>query len=195
MSAHVYYSEEAKRWPCEGWAGLNKWEAEEGIRRLCRHFKIRQPEINLRGGSVESGRASSSRLTMGVAGGWRLLAHELAHTWHAQRAQASLRQFGGVVRGERWHGKIHRRLVDRLMRYIIKQEWHRAGLAQEAALKEDSGRTGRDERMAAMPSPRALKIQKREAQVKRLRTKVKALTTRLRKAERSLVALRRTVTR
>jgi hypothetical protein len=194
MSAPKYYAAEEARWPCAGWMGLSKWEAEEGIKRLCRHFRIALPRLNLREAHRESGRANAYMLTMSIAGGWRLLAHELAHTWHSQRCHRETRL--ALVRGEEtvtvpWHGKDHRRLVDRILRYVERQGWHRGGLAEAAAYRERQARDGKAERMAACPSPLESRIAHREEQVARLTRKIKALETRRRTAMRSLAALRR----
>ncbi len=153
-------------------------EAPVALRKLCRHFKIREPRLELTSGNRTS-RANGRflRLNRDYAS-WLLLVHELAHTWHDQRGR----------NGDRWHGRTHRRLVDRLARYVVKQRWSGGAIAAAHAETEQRQEAAA---VARRNPTREVKIARRRAQVARLDRKIKALTSRRKTAARSLAALER----
>lgn len=198
MSALAYYDEEKVRWPqlagyppCgrnsgglvgrPGW--LTREEAEVAVPKLARHFGIK-----VDGGlCFTSGRNHSTAyyraITLNVTWlSWLLVAHELAHCLHRQ-------QYREAGSGERFHGRRHARLTDRLCRYIVKQGWHEGALAHALALKAE--RAELRVKAAACPPPIEARIVHRQDQVARLTRKIKALSTRRTNALRSLRGLER----
>jgi hypothetical protein len=113
---------------------------------------------------------------------WLLVAHEVAHTYTQVRMSPARRGHG-------WHNRVHRRITDRFATWITAQGWQDGTLAQEMAVAEASAPA--PVREAATPPPIEARIAQRERQVKRLTTKIRALTTRLHRAQRSLSALQR----
>lgn len=98
--------------------------------------------------------------------GWRDFVHELSHYMHRR-----------LYPGERPHSRTHARLEMKLAKEVIRRGW--LGGALKPAPKP-----------APVPKPDD-RIERRQAQVARLERKIKALTTRLQKARRSLAALER----
>jgi len=187
MPAYRYYEDERVRWAVLHNPGrMGRDEAELGIRRLAANFGL-----SLKGVRVEftSGRRWSRggygliRTNMDNAS-WLLIAHEVAHCWiHRKHSR----------RGPRCHNKAHRRVVDRFCAWILEQGWTEGSLAHEVALEgiQRKAQALEDRRSAAEPPPIDDRIARRQVQVKRLETRIKALGTRLKTALRSLSALRR----
>jgi hypothetical protein len=213
-----YYREERERYPEMDTARCSPDEARLAVRKLARHFKLGVCRLSFTSGRNHSHYSAASgggvpRIRLNVTGlSWLTVAHEVGH-WmdHTDRVRtmAKLRQ---QVKGRlhpsfdeeedrllaarirrvsvrRWHGKHHARAVSRCVKYIVKMGWHTGALAK--ALSEKALREEERERRAAMPPPLQARIEKREQQVRRLTTRIKALTTRRRNAMRSLAALRR----
>lgn len=89
-----------------------------------------------------------------------------------------------------WHGKVHARFTDRVFRYIQKQNWENGAIRK----KLDDRQQAQQERVQTKKVERGTsehKISLRQAQIERLERKIRALTTRLKKARRSLGALER----
>lgn len=185
MAYLQYYVDEDARWPVLHKSSMKVAEAEEALRRWCKHFNVEPVKLLVTSGNRYS-KAWWNRIQLNMDwANWLTLAHEFAHTW------CRVQQTG---RGQRAHGKEHAERVDILCRWIEREGWHTGNLAHEMALKEDAKRARGYERAASRPPPpsdRQLKILRRRAQVARLERKVKALTTRLRTAKRSLAALER----
>jgi hypothetical protein len=189
MADLKYYDKERIRWPNLG--TCKRIEAEEAILLWTKHYGQAPIRIEFTHGSRSSHFDSSRRrIRLNESGGilWITVAHEMAHA-------LAPRGLGGR---RRWHCAEHADYVDILCRWILREGWNKGSLAHELALKEvvsiqrDTVKELRQqERSAAMPSPVALRIMRREEQIKRLGTKIKGLTTRLKKAQRSLSALRR----
>ncbi len=214
MADLLYYREENERQPEMHAARCSPEEAVAAMARLDRHFlKVRKPwftRVEFTSGNRMS-RQEGQTITLNVQGlSWLLVAHEFAHRWHGQRVQLQIRKlserhpFGvtrppGVakrierLRRQRAHGRHHARLVDRVCAYIAAKGWDKGELAHPIALKLHRERTR--EARAACPPPIDARIAHREAQVKRLETKIRGLTTRLKKAKRSLGALQRSAPR
>lgn len=187
MPAYRYYEDERIRWAVLGdRKRIDYDEARLGICRLAAHFGL-----SLRRVSIEftSGRRWSLgghyliRINMDMVS-WLLIAHEVAHCWISRKH---------ARRSPRCHNKAHRRVTDRFCRWIQEQGWREGSLAHEVALEgiQRETESRQERRAAAEPPPIEHRIAQREAQVKRLQTHIKALTTRLRRAQRSLSALER----
>jgi hypothetical protein len=202
-----YYDEERARYGEVPGANklVTREEATVALRKLCRHFKVPP----LRGVKFTSGRNRSTYnpnthvITLnGDWAGWRTLAHEFAHAWHHHRKDAQIRKIRTYaisfeerqkvekIRGQRWHGKHHARLIDRAFAYIQKQDWESGALRKKQEQKAVETEA-REEAKKVEKNSRQVKIDKRRQQVERLERKIKALTTRLKKAKRSLGALER----
>jgi hypothetical protein len=151
-----------------------------GLAKLCRHYKIKQPLLRWTSGNRFSRAGIDSMTINSNARSWLLLCHELAHTWHRQRHFH--RGIGGSYRS---HGKDHRRLVDILCGYVLRQEWHVGGLWPRVDTLTPKPV------QAPRTSERQHRIDLRRNQIARLERKIKGLTTRLRNARRSLSALER----
>lgn len=170
-----YYEEEHARQPVLHTAKCTWDEAIAGIKKLCRHFKIREPNLFRTSGNRISC-ANGRQLTLNISHlNWLLVVHELAHTWHSQRHTAN------PARHFRWHGKTHVRLVDRMARYVLKKEWHKNAIVKPKVERP----------VPTVDAIRAAKIASRQKQIKRLETRIKSLTTRMKSARRSLAALER----
>lgn len=122
-----YYSDEHERQPVLHAAKCTEQEAVTGIKKLCRHYKVKLPAVRFTRGR-RSSRAGAWRITLNVdCLNWLLVIHEFCHTWH--------RQYSGKLnkgKPQRWHGRVHRKLVDRACRYALKKNWH-AGVVKKVA--------------------------------------------------------------
>lgn len=182
-----YYDDERDRWPQLNLGGqIGQAEALEIIRRLCARFYLSYKELQI---VFTNGRrrtwARKYAMTFNIRWlNYRTICHELAHVYHLQKTRRG---------GERYHGRKHAQIVDRMCGWLIEQKIHLGSVAHEIALEEIE-RAKRDVEQkvrAAMPEPVESKIAHRVEQIKRLERKVKSLTTRLKSARRSLAALQR----
>lgn len=192
MPAYRYYEDERVRWAVlDDRRRIDRDEAELGLRRLAANFGL-----SLRRVSVEF--TSGNRWSRGGCNlvrintdniSWLLVAHELAHCWISRKHSRHS--------GPRWHNKAHRRVVDRFCGWILEQGWLEGSLAHEVALEaiQRKAQALEDRSSAAEPPPIDDRIARRAAQVRRLETRIKALTTRLKTARRSLAALERVRTK
>lgn len=174
-----YYADEHARHPVLHAAPITADEIVVALKKLCRHFKIQPPRLELTSGSWKS---HANRYVLRInrdRASWLLLIHELGHTWHDQRDGRA---------NENWHGRTHRKLVNRLARYVLKQRWHAGPIAAQIAAREQ--KRAATEVLRRNPT-RAMKIEKRRAQIAKLDKKIKLLTSRRRTAARSLAALER----
>lgn len=103
--------------------------------------------------------------------GWPSLVHDLAHYLH-------MKVFSP---GERPHTRTHARLELKLAKEVVRRGW------LEGRLKSAPPKL----RIVTPEMAREKKIETRRAQVARLERKIKALSTRLKTAKRSLAALER----
>lgn len=187
MPAYQYYAEERERWaallPKGGKIGAE--EAELGIRTLATHFGLSLKHVDIRftqGRRWSKGGYNTIVINLDGAS-WLLIAHEVAHCYQQRK----------LKRPRRWHSKAHRRITDRFCAWILTQGWMEGALAHEVALEglQREARATEERRLAAEPPPIDQRITHRQAQVKRLETKIRMLTTRLKTAKRSLAALER----
>jgi hypothetical protein len=123
---------------------------------------------------------------------WGLIAHEAAHALHHQKYNWS--------RGDRWHGKTHKKLMTRIAKYIVKLGWHTGALiptekpvklvpvlpVPAVALPDFTVTQGE---IAA--KLRAAKIAKKQKHIKKLERRWKLLSTLIKKNKRSIAALMR----
>lgn len=103
--------------------------------------------------------------------GWKSLVHDLAHYLHGRVLNPE----------ERPHSRAHARLELKLAKEVARRGW------LDGSLKPATPKL----RLVTPESERERKIERRRAQVARLERKIKALTTRLRRAKRSLAGLER----
>jgi len=182
--AHLkYYEDEEKRWPELNRIRCSESEANEAIRAWSStHTPGHAPPVVVYTSGNRISHAYARRIVLNRdCLDWLLVAHEFAHVWQDRDSRQPKRV---------WHDSEHAERVDILCRSIIREGWDRQGLAETLARRENARR----DRAAAKPpppSPRQLKIMRRREQVARLGRKVKALTTRLKTAQRSLRALER----
>lgn len=208
-----YYEDERARWaqlsmPMTWRAGrpyahgrMGEAEATTGIRRLAAKFGLpltRRPaakfglppqrvEITFTHGRRHSC-AGYHEININTDwSDWLVVAHEVAHTYYRRKYAFETRQ------GHNHHGRAHARIVDRFCAWIVEQGWHLGALAHEVALAEieQARQHLQRERVAACPPPIEARIAHRQEQVRRLERKIKALTTRLKSARRSMGALER----
>lgn len=189
----VYYGKERARWP--GLTGhsarLSEAEALIAVAKLQRHFMssrararyLRPIRVTFHG--TGGSRAWAGQITFAHESShgclnWLTVAHEFAHCW-------DIAMFPGHE--FRRHDRNHAKLVDRACRYLTKLGWRTGELAHQVAVVRE--RRAERAKAAAMPPSPDARIAQREAQVRRLERKMKALGTRLKKAKRSLNALKR----
>lgn len=192
MADLIYYREERARWPDLG--GYSRREAEVAVARLVRRFsppRWRRVKVGLEFvGKNRISWGNASRIRLASWAGWRTLCHEVAH--------AILSRAGRRHPGERTHGKRHRRMMDRLARFVVRHGWNRGDLLYAEAWRESRKRARAAARAAAEPPPLEAKILDREERIARLDASlrryagiVKGIQTRRARAARSLAALRR----
>jgi hypothetical protein len=184
-----YYEAERERWPQLAIPPRSTEEAEEALRRLCRHFKIRPPTVRWTSGRNFS-RANERLVTLNFDDySWRTLAHELAHTWDRQRL-LSRRPYGWTVGKIRWHCQRHAKLVDRLASYVVKRGWHVGLLHQERLAR----RARADARRRGPLSPeeqRARRIAQQRARLEDVDRKLRRLGRHRTRLLRSIAGLER----
>jgi hypothetical protein len=206
-----FYADERERWPQLHQSGYSSNEVgRDGYKvrhRYYVHGRMDRPEIlagiqrlasrfglSLKGLEIgwTSGRRTSAagrnHATFNLDWcDWLTVVHELAHVYWFRKLAYGTRQ------GRNKHGRRMAGIVDRMAAWVVEQGWHLGTLAHEVALAELEleARHQEREKLAAMPEPIEARIARREEQVKRLERKIKALTTRLRTAHRSLGALQR----
>lgn len=182
MSALAYYDEERARHPDLQALVLSRDEAREMVRRAMRWVGGRgafQPTVAFTSGRRLS-RAGSGLVTLNADHLSALLvAHECGHELDVRARHPLGRRI--------WHGKRHRRIVDRLARWM-RREGLESVIARVARRAET---VARREARAACPPSLDDRIARRVEQCARLERRIRSLTTRLRTARRSLVALER----
>jgi hypothetical protein len=180
-----YYADERVRWAAlNGGIPRGAWaEVEEGIRRLAAAHSLPLRGIDIRPTSgCRHSKAGARRIVINMdCASWRIVAHEVAHTYTQVCLSPERRGYG-------WHNRVHRRITDRFCRWVLEQGWKDGSLAHELALAERA-RLEAPRAVAATPPPIEIRIAHRERQVKRLTTRIKSLTTRLKRARRSLASL------
>jgi len=149
-------------------------EAARAARRLLRFSgicpKTWLPKVRETSGNRRTW-IDSEGLVVNTNNGWRSFVHRLSHWIHWHKNRHTLAP----------HDREHAKLELRLVKQVVRRGWI-------------DGRLRDRPRLAAAVSPfdeRERRIELRRRQVKRLETKVKSLTTRLRNARRSLQALER----
>lgn len=202
-----YYEEERERYPEEHVAKLTTHEAEVAIRKLARHFKVRIDSVSFTSGN-RSSHASGNRIVLNVDYlNWLTVIHEFAHCWHhvdqeKRAVRAQLDQHKGLIdiymldrrlkriRSEVAHGKNHARLVDRGVAYMHKKGWM-TGVIEASKQQREEKRAALTHEKEKLKDSYDVRIGRRWIQIHRLTKKIKALTTRLKKAQRSMAALER----
>lgn len=218
MADLKYYRDENARWPTVHEAEHTVFEARVAIDRLQRHFKVGGGAIDLEwtsGGRIP--KANNRRILLNLSfPRWLTLLHEFAHVWQGRRRNAEFQDALAADRERRAadptstasrgeldrafllayprelaHGRRHARLVDRAVRYALRCGWIDGSI--ERAVRERSERLralaiARREARGPVEDPR---IVRRRAQVARLESRIKSLSTRLSRAKRSLAALER----
>ena len=191
-----YYEIERAKYPELQSAECSMDEAVVAIKKLCRHFKVRPPTVSWTSGRRYS-RGGSRKIILNTDHlNWRVVLHEFAHCMHDQH------RYKWPNEKIRWHGKRHRKLMERCVNYCKKKRWESGSLLALFAPKKEkahwpqpetvlSEREKLMERETEKAMERESKIYRREKQVLRLERRIKALSTRLKKASRSLAALRR----
>ncbi len=147
-------------------------EAEKAVRKMYRHLtgnKFPLPCVETSGNRVTWTHQGTYRINAG--NGWIDLLHLFSH-WYFRRTNGE----------DRPHSKKHARLEVKLRKYAIKHGWLTGSLRRHE--KPEAPASTKDEARAKL-------IERRRAQVIRLERKIKALTTRMKKAKRSLGALER----
>lgn len=215
-----YYKEERQRYAEVPDRKMTPDEATIALRKLCKHFKVPGVSLQFTSGSRRSHFSPGRhhiRLNLDDPQGWMVLAHEMAHYLHhelkkkqiakihAQSRAAKTGLMSGTevaeavlawnkrirrIEAQRWHGRHHARIQDRVFVYIQKQGWNEGSLSGQLQAREEAA-TEREQKVKAAKNSSEYKIAMRQAQIQRLERKIKALTTRLKKAKRSLGALER----
>ena len=203
-----YYKQEDERYAEIPDRPITGAELQIAFQKLCRHFKL--PHIRL---EVTSGNRHSHfspgevRINLDAKRGWLVLAHEMGHFLHYEKRRQQITKlrdqmpFSGPQRAlreariekigkQRWHGRHHARFTDKVFAYIQKQGWNEGALAEKLAGKRQAA-VERESQLRAARGSIDHKIERRRQQVQRLERKIKALTTRLKTARRSLSALER----
>lgn len=166
-------------------------DARTLILRLAKEHGVRIDEVRKTSGRRGSfWRSRERRVVLNAAEGWPTAIHEFAHALDDKLRPES----------HRWHDSAFLDLVDDLCRVVEARGWHKSipleRVAEEAtayALKQ--AREAREVEKRSPENIRARKIESRKAQVAWLATRIKMLTTRLKKARRSLAALERAASR
>ncbi len=186
-----YYRKERERHPSLQAARCSFNDAAEAIRLLAKEYEVEIRDV-LRTSGVRRSMWHSGSAKVIVFNvdhlSWLTVVHEFAHAWDEKTRPKSAR----------WHDSEHAELVDILARKVVERGWIAELPAQRAA--RDLARLEARRARAAMANDpavvRAKKIEKRRAQVERLEAGIKrcmvreaALTTRLKRAKRSLAAL------
>ncbi len=145
-------------------------EAAKAVRKMFRHLSgkpFTYPVVETTGNRYTWMRHGEFRVN--VSKGWEDLVHLFSHWYYA-------RYIGG-----RPHSKVHARLERKLRKWAIGKGWMAGALrVEEPATPAPSKDESRNE-----------KIVRRTNQIARLERKIRALTTRLKTARRSLSALER----
>jgi hypothetical protein len=198
--ANLKYYQEEKNFPVVGelYAIKPSWkETYIAVRKLSRHFKITMNLEATRGSRRSHYHVWSRTVRLNTDDlSWGLIAHEAAHALHHQKY--------GRVKGEHWHGKLHRRLMTRIAKYIVKLGWHTGALIKEKPVKlvpvvapvapvaiPDFTVT-KGEIAAGI---RGKKLAKKQKHVAKLERRIKLLTTLVKKHKRSISALLRVAAR
>lgn len=157
--------------PPEAVTPLTLEEATAAVRKMYRHLTgnvFPYTVVETSGNRVTWLHGREFRVNVGR--GWSDLVHLFSHWYHRSNYP-----------GDRPHSKRHARIEAKLRRLAVARGWM-------------AGALSRPEVVVTPPTKaeeRAKLIERRRAQVARLERKIKALTTRLRTARRSLGALER----
>lgn len=146
-------------------------EASAAVRKMYRHMTGKLfPYTIVETSGNRNTWLYGSEFRVNVGKGWTDLVHMFSHWYH--------RHF---FASDRPHSKRHARIERKLRKWAVSRGWMSGALHKEKASPAPVSRS----------EERAKLIERRRAQVARLERKIKALTTRLRKAKRSLGALER----
>lgn len=208
MANLQYYKEENERHPKLHATHCQWYEAKCAIKWLVRHFKLKEPLVKWTRGNRFS-RATESKIILNYENlNWLLVAHEFAHCLHAQKYHRTGTKM-------RWHGKRHRRLVDRIAAIIEKKEWvdgfflkkskerqdrvtERERLKKQAAA--DKAKKTELEQQAQEDYKKTSqykleqyeeKVAKNRDEIRNLKTRIKRLQTAIKKRERKISATMR----
>lgn len=185
MSAYKYYSNEK-----QVFKDVYGYKVSDEIARLAiaRLAKTNGVSFSLRFRGHGGGRYNTmGRITLCHNPSLGLIAHELAHA-----VQHQIKGLRGVNRRE-WHGDQHWSIMKDIIDDIRARGWTQGKLEAELQARADrsaAAAAAREAKEAAVDK-RAVLIERRREQVTRLERKIKALTTRLKTAKRSLAALER----
>jgi len=189
----AYYRKEQERHP---WLNLTRCafeDAERAFRLLCREYEVRLDGVERTSGNRSNYWSPRRRVVVFNTDhlNWLTVVHEFVHAWDEKTRPQSAR----------WHDAEHAELVDILARKLVASGWIES-LPAERAARDRARQEERAARAAYQNDPaviRAAKVEKRRAQIAGLLVKIrgcmireKALTTRLKRARRSLAVLERT---
>lgn len=145
-------------------------EAAKAVRKMYRHLKgipFKYPIVETSGNRYTWMMYGAFRIN--VEKGWDDLIHLFSH-WYYRR------NIGGSP-----HSKVHARLERKLRKWAVSKGWMNGALLKPEV----------EEVEPTKDEVRSELIERRMKQVARLERKIKALTTRMKKAKRSLAALER----
>ncbi len=199
-----YYRDEQLRQPVAYAALCTPEEVRVAVRKLARHFGLRDISVKFTSGRRVSYACGARQITFNQNGmNWLLVAHEFAHCWHTARAwkkyEAEVAEWDlipfhergprpGFDRG-RGHCKAHARLTDRTVTYMEKKGW--IGGAIKARIEvQTCARMERTQAAAQPPSPDQ-RIAHKEGLIANLEKKARRLQTLISKHRRSIAAIRR----
>ena len=172
MANLIYYQQERSKFREQFDKKMTSEEFEIVFQKLKKHFKL-YCSLDFTIGCRHS-HASKNHVTINIAQqDFGTLCHELAHVLHLQKYE-----FQG-----RWHGKLHERLMKRMLNYCKKRNYFADELARRTAPK------------LARQEPTADEVKQKEivhleSKIKRYASKVKMYQNKLKKTQRKFERLK-----
>jgi hypothetical protein len=171
MTAWAYYRKE--RQEITENKRLTEAEAEIVVKKLTRHFKLGEVDLDFTSGNRYS-RGGRWKITINLNQlDFHTICHELAHTYQLKRL--------GFKSGDRWHTKKHLRIVKRMMHYCQKKNWFEQEL---------------NKRLTPKPlKPELTKEELKQQKIQRTKDNIRAWESKLKRAENRLKKLKRQLVR
>lgn len=172
--AHLkYYQTEREKYrEAYGQKLSDRQGVEIVIKKLLRHFKLRDVYIHFTTGNRHSTAGNSSILiNMSWGNNFGVVAHEVAHTYQRQKL------YENHTQGEKYHTKEHDKIFKRMVNYCKKKNWFKEEIERRTAEKP--------KKILSQDEVKKKELIRLEEKIKQYERKVKTYTKKLSRAKKS----------
>lgn len=166
-----YYQQERKDFPEPQAKTLTCKGVEIVVKKLSRHFKLGNIDVEFTSGrNYSKGSRYRVRINMSNMNNFLVVCHELAHVY-----QLRILNFQS---GDRWHGKVHNKIMKRMIHYCEKKNWFQEEIEKRLQPRAPKPEPSKDE-------IRAKELIKLQEKIVGYEKKILFYTKKMRKAKRS----------